>query len=218
MAADGFDQTALITARAQSAGRGRMGRSFYSPEGTGAYFSILYTPHRPLTDAVRITSAAAVATMRAIRNLTGKQTGIKWVNDLYFHDKKVCGILAESVVQAGRIQIVVGIGINLCTEDFPSEIASVAGSLGASALTPERLIAEVVRELYPYLFDAENRSWLEDYRRHSIVLGRPIYWLRDGARYDGVALEIDDAGALIARRDDGEQEILSTGEITVRLQ
>lgn len=218
MAADGFDGTALITARAQSAGRGRMGRSFYSPEGTGAYFSLLYTPRYSLSDAVRITSATAVATMRAIRNLTGKQTGIKWVNDLYFCDKKVCGILAESIVSEGKIQIILGIGINLCTEDFPQEIASVAGSLDASELTPECLIAEVVKELAPYLSDAENDSWLEDYRRHSIALGRPIYWLRDGVRHDGVALEINDAGALIALRNDGTHEILSTGEITVRLQ
>ncbi|MBQ8310736.1 MAG: biotin--[Clostridia bacterium] len=218
MAADGFDGSALIVADRQTAGRGRMGRRFYSPKRTGAYFSVLYTPSAPLSNAVRITGAAAVAAMRAIRSLMGKQVGIKWVNDLYFNDKKIAGILAESVVSAEGTRVIVGIGINLCTADFPAEIASVAGSLNACALSPAQLIAATVRELMPYLDDPQNRSWLDDYRRCSTVLGKPIYWLYEGRRYDGVATEIDDDGALIAMCKDGVQKRLSTGEITVRLQ
>ena len=218
MAADGFDGLALIVADRQTAGRGRMGRSFYSPTQTGAYFSMLYTPTDPLSDAVRITGAASVAVMRAIRTLTGKQVGIKWVNDLYLDGKKIAGILAESAVSAEGVRVIVGIGINLCTEDFPSEIASVAGSLQTRSVTPAHIIAEVVRELTPYLEDSQNTSWLDDYRTFSTVLGRPIYWLREGERYDGVALEIDGNGSLVVRRSDGKEELLSTGEITLRLQ
>lgn len=218
MAADGFEGMALIVADRQTAGRGRMGRSFYSPTQTGAYFSVLYTPTEPLSDAVRITGATSVAVMRAIRTLTGKQVGIKWVNDLYLDEKKIAGILAESVVSPEGTRVIVGIGINLCTEDFPAEIASIAGSLQTHSITPPHLIAATVRELIPYLDAPLDRSWLDDYRAFSTVLGRSIYWLRDGERYDGVALKIDENGALIARREDDKIEILSTGEITIRLQ
>ncbi|MBQ7335950.1 MAG: biotin--[Clostridia bacterium] len=218
MAASGFSGCALIAADRQSAGRGRMGRSFFSPSGTGAYFSILYTPHTSLSDTVTVTGAAAVAVMRAIRALTGIQTEIKWVNDLYLNGKKVCGILAESVCGERGTQVIVGIGINLCTEDFPAELCGIAGSLGADAVSPSQLIAETFLQLYPFLQNPHDRSWLEDYRTHSCVLGKAIRWYRNGVEYEGIAREIDDDGALIAKRTDGSIERLFTGEITIRIQ
>ncbi|MBQ9784975.1 MAG: biotin--[Clostridia bacterium] len=218
MAVDGFCGTALIAAAAQSAGRGRMGRSFYSPAQTGAYFSILYTPQTPLFDAVRITSAAAVATMRAIRALTGKQTQIKWVNDLYLDGKKVCGILAEAVSVGSTSHVIVGIGVNLCTEDFPDAIASVAGALGTRRLSPEDLIARVYCELERYLRDPDDRTWLADYRAYSLVIGKDITWTDAGVTHAGRALAIDDNGALLVRGEDGTSHRLWTGEISVRLQ
>ncbi len=218
MVADGFCGTALIAADRQSAGRGRMGRSFYSPASTGAYFSILYTPATPLFDAVRITGAAAVATMRAIRALTGQQTGIKWVNDLYLGGKKVCGILAEAVSLDREAHVIVGIGVNLCTEDFPEELAAIAGDLGAHALSPEDLIARIFCELERYLQSPDDGTWLEDYRTYSCVIGRDITWVQEGQTHAGHAVGIDDDGALLVRCDDGTEHRLWTGEITVRLQ
>jgi BirA family biotin operon repressor/biotin-[acetyl-CoA-carboxylase] ligase len=179
---------------------------------------VLYTPNEPLANAVRITGAASVAAMRAIRTLTGKQVGIKWVNDLYLKDRKVAGILAESVVSSEAVRVIVGIGINLCTEDFPEEIAAVAGSLHDVSLAPAAFIAETVRELMPYLINVNHRSWIEDYRTYSTVIGKPIYWFKDDKKREGVAIEIDDDGALIVRGADGIEERLATGEITVRLQ
>ena len=216
LSAQGYTGRAIIAAERQSAGRGRMGRSFYSPERTGAYFSILYTPNGALGDAVRITSAASVAVMRAIRALTGKQTLIKWVNDLYLDSKKVCGILTEAVTSTAGTQIIVGIGINLSTSLFPQELEGVAGSLNSPDVTVCALIAEIFRELLPYLDDPEDRSWLADYRVFSCVLGREIIWTRGEERFCGIARDVDADGALLVTRSDGAEERLHTGEISIR--
>lgn len=217
MCAEGFAGRAIIAAEHQTAGRGRMGRSFYSPASTGAYFSILYTPDAPLFDAVCITSAASVAVMRAIRNLTGKQALIKWVNDLYLDGKKIAGILTEAVTVNSTSCVIVGIGINLSTERFPEELLSIAGSVGSTEVSVATLIAEVWRELKPFLEDHGDRSWLADYRTYSAVLGREISWIRDGKERRGVACDIDTDGALLVLDEDGKEDRLSTGEISVRL-
>ncbi|MBQ9773588.1 MAG: biotin--[Clostridia bacterium] len=218
MCLDGYAGRLLLAADRQSGGRGRMGRSFYSPAQTGAYFSILYTPVSPLFSAVSVTGAAAVAVMRAIRDLTGKQTQIKWVNDLYLDDKKVCGILAEAVSQGAQTQVIVGIGINLTTKDFPQELSAIAGALGGDAVDRERLIAAVYEELEPYLEDPADRSYLAEYRAHSAVLGREITWSADGTVKRGIATAIDDDGALLVRAENGREERLFSGEISVRIQ
>ncbi len=215
MALAGFFGDALLVAHSQTAGRGRMGRSFYSPTGTGAYFSILHTLHTPLCDAVAITSAASVAVMRAIRALTGIQTEIKWVNDLYYNQKKVCGILTEATSVGENTYVIVGIGINLDTADFPKELANIAGSLGTQVDACD-LIAEVYRQISLYLSDPSNREWLADYRAHSCVLGRKVAWTEAQNTRIGVAEAIDADGALLIRNEKNELVRLHTGEISLR--
>ena len=215
MTLDGFFGDALLVANSQTAGRGRMGRSFYSPSGTGAYFSILHTLNTPLCDAVAITSAASVAVMRAIRTLTGMQTEIKWVNDLYYNKKKVCGILTEAVSAGESAHVIVGIGINLDTADFPEELQGIAGSLGAPVDTAA-LIAEVSRQILICLQNPSEREWLSDYRAHSCVLGKRIAWTEAGVTRQGIAETIDEDGALLVRDEKNELVRLHTGEISVR--
>ena len=215
MAADGFWGDALLVANTQTAGRGRMGRSFYSPSATGAYFSILHTLTTPLCDAVAITSAASVAVMRAIKALSGVQTQIKWVNDLYYRDKKICGILTEAVSVGERTHVIVGIGINLSTESFPAELREIAGSLDAQIDTAE-LIAQIFCEISRYLQNPGSREWLADYRAHSSVLGRHVAWVSEGGSCEGIAESIDADGALLVRVADGNVVRLHTGEITLR--
>ena len=216
LAAEG-EQAALIVALEQTAGRGRMGRSFYSPSGSGVYLSILHTFHTPICNAVSVTSAAAVAVMRAIRRICGIQTEIKWVNDLYLNGKKVCGILAESMLIGDACAVVVGIGINLRSATFPADLADIAGTLGADDADAAALVAAITEELTPYLQDPLSRSWLEDYRIHSCVIGKRVVWMKEGGAHSGVASDIDEDGSLIVLADHGEMVTLRTGEITLRL-
>ncbi len=206
----------LVAACAQTAGRGRLGRSFFSPN-SGVYFSILY-PFRASPDrAVSVTGAAAVAVMRAIRICMGIETEIKWVNDLYHKGKKVCGILAESLVGlSAQSMLVLGIGVNLRTREFPEELASIAGSLESDVPRAE-LIAEIGRQLLPFLEDPEDDSWLADYRAHSCVIGKRIEW-SDGTRsLRGLAKGINELGELETYDEAGQTHVLRTGEISVRI-
>lgn len=214
---EGNAGTWLIAAKRQSSGRGRLGRSFYSPEGSGVYFSILVPVVGELPNAVSLTCAAAVAVMRAVRKLTGKQTAIKWVNDLFYAERKVCGILCEAVTVGAVQSLIIGIGINLKSAEFPKELQSIAGTLGADDLSRAELIAAIYRELSQFLKDPSNRSWLDDYRACSMVLGHRVCWMSNEDRFEGIAESIDENGALAVRTDLGELIHLRTGEITLRL-
>ena len=217
MASAGERDTVLIAAAEQTAGRGRMGRSFYSPNETGVYFSILFTVEHPLQNAVSLTGATAVAVMRAIRAKTGEQCRIKWVNDLYLNEKKVCGILAEALsgLEAGKQQVILGIGINLSTQVFPEELVDKAGSLQGKETTRTELIAAIWKELSPFLQNFEDRSWLADYRTHSMVIGRSIEWRERDCVSRGSAVDVNRDGELLVKDVDGKDHVLRTGEISV---
>lgn len=218
MAVQGENAMCLLAANRQTAGRGRMGRSFYSPPDTGAYFSLLYTPTEALENVVTVTGAAAVAVMRAIRRLTGLQVQIKWVNDLYHHDKKICGILTEAVTCGPQTHVVIGIGVNLRTTVFPEAISQIAGALECADLSPAELIAESVRELLPFLQAPQDRAWLEDYRLYSMVLHQPILWTANNEKRHGIVRQIDEDGALLVEEADGRVHRLYSGEISVKAQ
>ena len=207
----------LVVADSQTAGRGRLGRSFYSPANTGIYMSIKMGGFSQLADGVFITSAAAVAVTDAIFTLTGIETGIKWVNDIYHDGKKICGILAESVCLDGKFFVVVGIGLNLTTAEFPEEISEIAGSLRTS-VPREAFIAEITKNLLDICENREDCDFMERYRKRSIVIGKEINYFREGVQKSATAIAVDPSGGLVVRDDDGNDTTLSTGEITVRLK
>lgn len=210
---------AIVAACRQSAGRGRLGRSFFSPDQTGIYFSVLAPIQAELAQAVTVTSAASVAVMRAIRNLTGKQAEIKWVNDLYLEGKKICGILAETVLGLDQRQaLILGIGINWNTREFPSDLTAVAGCVEEKHPDRARIIAEILRQLDAFLRCPKDTSWLEEYRRYSCVLRRPIVWMEQGMTYHGIAKAINDRGELIVVCENGTEQLLRTGEISLRVK
>ena len=211
------ESRAIILARRQSAGRGRMGRSFYSPEDSGVYLSLLMPMESAMENGVFLTSAVAVAVMRAIRSLTGEQVGIKWVNDLYRQGKKVCGILCESVCLGEARSVVVGIGINVRSAEFPPELSTIAGSLCADEISLAELVAAVCGEIFAFLENPTSPHWLEEYRRHSTVLGKEVSWIENGSAREGIAESICEDGALCVRDESGAQSILRTGEISLRL-
>lgn len=212
----GADAITLILAEEQTAGRGRLGRQFHSPKGAGLYLSLLFPLVGSLPSAVSLTCASSVAVMRAIRSTVGLQTEIKWVNDLLLNGKKVCGILAEAITVGDRTQIVIGVGINLRPIEFPPALREIAGSLGDETVTRSALAAEVARELMRVVRDPADLFWLEEYRNHSAVVGKPIRWIEDGTERFGVADGIEENGALRVTAENGTSVLLQTGEISVR--
>jgi BirA family biotin operon repressor/biotin-[acetyl-CoA-carboxylase] ligase len=218
--ANGHTGKALILAESQTGGRGRLGRSFYSPAHTGVYMTLITQPDAALEDAVSITTAASVAVARAIKMLTAQEPQIKWVNDVYVDGKKVCGILTEAVTdfETGTAQsILVGIGVNVSTDQFPAEMADTAGALRASGLSRNRLIAVIASELLRLAEDLSDKSYMDEYRRHSFVIGKEIVYYEKNERFYAKAIGISDQGELIVQGEDGVQRLLKSGEITLRL-
>ena len=217
---------AVVIANEQTAGRGRLGRSFYSPADTGIYMSFLIKPEFDITHAGLITTAAATAVVAAIEKLTDAEPEIKWVNDVYLNNKKICGILTEAVsdFESGTIQyLVVGIGINCSTKNFPKELAEQGGSLTDSdeAFFRNALVAEVINQFIPLTHHLEKRKFLDSYRKHSMVIGKEIMVYKggidNGEGRAARAKDIDDNGGLMVEYDDGTKETLATGEISIRL-
>ena len=220
-AAEGAPAWTVVVADRQTAGRGRMERSFYSPAGSGIYMSILLRPDRENADALFLTVTAAVAVRRALFRLTGREIGIKWVNDLYLDRKKICGILCEGgfEMETGRIAyVVVGIGINVHPVDFPEELRPIAGFLSEEPINRNAVIAAVLDELYEMTRTADKESILAEYRAHSILLGKELTVIaNDGTRETATALRIDPEAHLVVRTASGEEKVLFSGEVSIKL-
>ena len=217
--AAGEGGVSLIVAEGQTAGRGRQGKSFYSPEGSGIYMTLAMPTDLPFADAAWVTTAAAVAVFSAIRDTCGIETEIKWVNDLYKDGKKVCGILTEAIsdLETGRIHhLVIGIGLNWRTDAFPEELAGIATSLSPTGVSRNRMIGAIVDAVFD-VFRQSDGAYLDLYRRHSMVLGKDITYIQNGVTYAARALDIDEHGGLLVEHTDGSRATLSSGEISLRL-
>lgn len=224
LAVAGAPEGTVIIAEKQNAGRGRLGRSFFSPEEKGIYMSILLRPEIDLERSVRITSMAAVAVARAIEQVCGLSAQIKWVNDIFLNNRKVCGILTEAGINAieGILDYaVLGIGINVGVMDFPEELQEIATSVSNEcgfAVSKEVLIDAVLKELedwYPTLWDG---SFLEESKKRSILLGKEIQVVDEThpeGGYLAKAIDINELGNLIIERD-GSTRVLNSGEVSIR--
>lgn len=224
LALEGAAHGTAIFAFHQSHGKGRLGRSFISPANTGIYMSILLKPVFDIRQSVLVTTAASVAVVRAIQKVCGQDPQIKWVNDIYLKGKKICGILTEAITdfETGQIQYLIpGIGINCSTKGLPEELLDIAGALDGS-FSKNELAAEVLNQLLPLMDHLEERTFLEDYKKHSLVLGKNIKVYKNGypehtPGESARALDIDENGGLIVLYPSGQREVLSTGEISIRL-
>ncbi|MBQ7379724.1 MAG: biotin--[Clostridia bacterium] len=214
LAAEGDGQGTLILARAQTAGRGRMGRSFYSPADTGLYMTLLYYPDRPISALSGLTCAAAWASACAIEQLCGIFPQIKWVNDLYLDGKKVCGILCESFGTPHGTAVAIGIGINLTTRDFPDTLDRIADSLHVS-VDPEELALCICNHLIAYLQSGDNALWLDGYRSRFMLRDVRVHCITGNGTYPATARNVTENGALIVTADDGQQHILYAGEVSI---
>ncbi len=224
MAADGAPDGTVLIADMQTGGRGRMGRHFHSPAGCGIYMSVILRPQCPANKLMHLTCAAAVATADAIEATTGLRPGIKWTNDLVHQRHKLGGILTElSLDKNGYVDYaIVGVGINCCqqAEDFPEEIRSIATSL--QLCTGKAIDRAAVAAAMITAFERMNRSitdaqaFLPRYRKDCITVNQSISLLRSDEVRHGVALDVDDACALVVRFDDGHIEHVHSGEVSIR--
>ena len=210
---------AIFIAAEQTAGRGRRGRSFLSPEG-GLYMSLLLRPSGPLADAVAITTYAAVTVRRAIAEVAGLDCEIKWVNDLLVRGRKLAGILTEGVLRCDVDTLrycVVGIGINLAG-DLPPEIADIATSVSAEGSTAgrEELAARIAELFYSGLGRIGTRELADEYRRYCPLIGRDITVMKQSGSYPARVVGITDSCELLLLLPDGSRETLATGEVSIR--
>ena len=229
----------IIAAESQTAGRGRIGRSFESPAGTGVYFSLIVTPQGGITQPAFITASTAVAVSRAIKKLYGVQPAIKWINDIYIENngqlKKCAGILTEGITnfESGQIEsAVIGIGVNISPSDQikKSEAASVAGYLtkaeetGAETSTRAdlpsrcRFIAEIAGQVFGILNESPDKV-ISEYKKQVFLIGQKITVHPligdDKSAYSATAIDIDENAALVVKLEDGSQRTLNSGEVTL---
>lgn len=220
----GAAEGCTILANTQTEGRGRLGRSFYSPVDTGIYMSLLLRPAGlSPSQAVKLTTMAAVAACEAIEEVSGKQAQIKWVNDIYMDGKKVSGILTEASfgLEDGSLDyVVLGIGINAYppAEGFPKEIGQIAGAVFQERQNDgkNRLAAAFLNHFMDDYTAGKTEDHVEKYRERSLVIGKEITVLSPTGGEKALALDVDEACHLLVRYEDGRTERLSSGEISIR--
>ena len=219
---------AIFISEEQTAGRGRLGRKFVSPSKTGLYISLCLFPTIALEDLSLITCATAVACVETLEELTGKSLNIKWVNDLFYQDKKVGGILTEVIsdFESQQVQaLIVGMGINLINspQSFPEELHSIVGSIFSSkteydnsSFYRNHFIAQFLEKWTFYYQNLSKRDFIESYRKHSNVIGKAVKVIEGNYVYDAYAKDIDENGHLIIEKEDKSLHALSYGEVSIR--
>ncbi len=210
---------AIVIARHQSAGRGRMGRSFHSGDGKGLFLSLLTRGSFCGIDATRLTTIAAVAVARAIESVCPLDVKIKWVNDLYVADRKLCGILVEGkMLSDGELLYsVIGIGVNLLRQDYPCEISGIATSIQeccGAVIDPIDLAVRIVREIYMLLENPTDEKTIKEYKERSMLMGRCVTVLKN-TPYHAKVLDITNDACLVIESEFGIEE-LYTGDVSVK--
>lgn len=226
LAANGAPHGTVLIANHQTGGRGRMGRCFHSPVGSGIYLSVILRPNCTPGELMHLTCAAGAAMCKAVESTTGLCPDIKWINDLVWEGKKLGGILAELSLDPATgkcAYAVVGIGIN-CNQiagDFPPEIAEIAASLKqitGKTVCRSRLAAAMIEALHTMsenLVDGKE-AIMDFYRSRCVTVGKEVSVFRFDKVRHGTALDIDTDGGLIVRYADGTVQSVSAGEVSVR--
>lgn len=224
MARAGAPGCTAVLAERQTQGRGRLGRSFHSPQGQGIYLSFLLRPNCPPQELMHLTCAVAVSICDAVASVTGLRPGIKWINDLVVDRHKIAGILTQLLFSPqGQVEgAIVGVGLNCLQgpEDFPPDLphaGSLAMALGRPVSRPQ-LAAAMLRSLraLDQTLLTRKEEILEAYRRDCVTLGQPVAIFQGEQIRHGLALDIDNQGALLVKGEDGSLETVSAGEVSVR--
>lgn len=225
LAAQGAPQGTAILAGHQTAGRGRRGRSFFSPPGAGLYLSVILRPQVPPDRLLHLTALCAVAAARAVEAACGLRPGLKWVNDLVVGRRKLGGILTELTLKPdGSLDhVVVGVGVNCCQTRFPADLADLATSIAAETGVADAkadLAASLLQELSTLeaalLPGPEKDAWLAEFAETCVTLGKDVQVLRSGSVRPARALGIDENAGLLVEYPDGIREVIASGEVSVR--
>ena len=213
----------LIAANHQTSGRGRHGHTFESPAGTGLYMSLILRPDIAASEFQMITIADAVAVCLAIEDLypaSKGKLGIKWVNDIYFHGRKIAGILTEALTnfENGEIEsVITGIGINVTTRDFDDDASVIAGSIFQDdekiTFGRDELCARIADYVMSFADNLDDPELIDAYRERSMLTGEDITYMKNDVMRTGHAERIDDRGGLVIVNDEGEIETLRSGEV-----
>jgi len=217
LAAAGAGHGTIVMAETQTAGKGRYGRSFFSPPGHGIYMSLIFCPGNPEL----LTLHAAVSVCKTVEALAKKEPKIKWVNDVYLNGKKICGILAQSATdsKSGNMRwAVVGIGVNFDTAetDFPDELKNIAGSVFSGdnpGITRDQFAYGIIGHMMDFESYSCKEKILGEYKKRLMILGKRVVISGFEETYEAIAVDIDDMGRLIVKKGDGEISALSSGEI-----
>lgn len=207
----------LYVSAHQTAGRGRHAHTFYSPRDTGLYMTLALPLSTAPADIQRLTCAAAVAVCDAVSALGDSSPRIKWVNDIYVNDKKAAGILAELITDTDNrpCAVIIGIGLNLNTADFPDEIADKAGNFGV--IDHNALCGTVADNLITLYQRLDDNSIMEKYRALNLCIGRTISYTKDGCEHIAAAVDINADGGLVVE-ENGVFTALHSGEISVKME
>ncbi|MBQ7906550.1 MAG: biotin--[Clostridia bacterium] len=223
LAQAGAKEGTTVVVLSQSAGKGRMGRSFLSSSTNGLYMSVVLRPKIPVDRCVSITVLGAVAVAEAIEEVALCQCQIKWVNDIYINDKKVSGILTEASINfecAGLEYAVIGIGVNISQPEggFDSEIKDIATSIFKDNAPPNfkaRLCAKILERLFYHYNKIEEREYIEPYRKKSSIIGKSVDVHVGNRIVQGIATDIDEEARLVVKTDSGVEKF-NSGEARVR--
>ena len=213
---DADKQTHLYLAPSQEQAKGRFGRQFFSSKQGGIYMSLHLKPNIPFEDVKPYTLMVASSIVKAISRLTGIETEIKWVNDIYYNGKKIAGILTEAIssVETGLItDVIIGVGINFHITDFPADISEKAGSLFSTQ--PSITRNQLITEIWNLFFTIPEKDLIKVYKEKSLVLNKQVTFMENDCLYTGLAQDITNQGHLIVKLDDGQEKLLRSGEISL---
>ena len=221
LAAEGKRNICVVADR-QTGGRGRMGRQFFSPEGSGLYFSLVVTPTVKGEDSALLTTFAAVCVAETLEELTGVSAAIKWVNDVYMNGKKICGILTEGTLnyESGTFDYaVIGVGINVGSTAFSTELSAIASDVEreTGVKLDKDLLLNRLLERFEHMEEAlRSGDFMEAYRKKCFVLGREVTVLRGTERFAAKVLDVNFRGELVVETE-SNVITLSSGEVSVRI-